>query len=79
VTHGKQYRQARASFDRETEYSPLEAIRLLGREEACRRQGGDPGAVGGDVGQKLWAPRLHQGGALDAPRFAALPAQERYL
>jgi large subunit ribosomal protein L1 len=27
--HGKQYRQARASFDRETEYSPLEAIRRL--------------------------------------------------
>ena len=27
--HGKHYRQARATFDRETEYSPLEAIRLL--------------------------------------------------
>ena len=27
--HGKSYRQARASFDRETEYSPLAAIRLL--------------------------------------------------
>jgi large subunit ribosomal protein L1 len=27
--HGKQYRQARESFDRETEYSPLEAIRRL--------------------------------------------------
>jgi large subunit ribosomal protein L1 len=27
--HGKAYRQARATFDRETEYSPVEAIRLL--------------------------------------------------
>jgi large subunit ribosomal protein L1 len=27
--HGKKYRQARAAFDRETEYSPVEAIRLL--------------------------------------------------
>jgi large subunit ribosomal protein L1 len=27
--HGKNYRQARASFDRETEYSPLDAIRRL--------------------------------------------------
>jgi large subunit ribosomal protein L1 len=29
MNHGKQYRQARASFDRETEYSPVAAIRLL--------------------------------------------------
>jgi large subunit ribosomal protein L1 len=29
MSHGKQYRQARASFDRETEYSPLDAIRRL--------------------------------------------------
>jgi large subunit ribosomal protein L1 len=27
--HGKAYRQSRATFDRETEYSPVEAIRLL--------------------------------------------------
>jgi large subunit ribosomal protein L1 len=27
--HGKAYRQARATFDRETEYSPVAAIRLL--------------------------------------------------
>ena len=36
MTHGKQYRQARASFDRETEYSPLEAIRLLKAMETAR-------------------------------------------
>ena len=29
MTHGKQYRQAKAAFDREHEYTPLEAIRLL--------------------------------------------------
>ena len=28
-SHGKQYRNARAAFDRETEYSPVEAIRKL--------------------------------------------------
>jgi large subunit ribosomal protein L1 len=28
-THGKQYRNARAAFDREQEYSPVEAIRML--------------------------------------------------
>jgi large subunit ribosomal protein L1 len=28
-SHGKQYRNARATFDREHEYSPIEAIRLL--------------------------------------------------
>jgi large subunit ribosomal protein L1 len=28
-THGKQYRNARAVFDREREYSPVEAIRML--------------------------------------------------
>jgi large subunit ribosomal protein L1 len=27
--HGKQYRNARAAFDREEEYSPVEAVRLL--------------------------------------------------
>jgi large subunit ribosomal protein L1 len=29
VSHGKSYRQARATFDRETEYTPLQAIRTL--------------------------------------------------
>jgi large subunit ribosomal protein L1 len=29
MQHGKQYRNARAAFDREREYSPVEAIRLL--------------------------------------------------
>src|SRR6478609_7368099 len=29
MTHGKQYRNARAAFDREQEYSPVTAIRLL--------------------------------------------------
>ncbi len=29
MQHGKQYRNARAAFDREQEYSPVEAIRLL--------------------------------------------------
>jgi large subunit ribosomal protein L1 len=28
-THGKQYRNARAAFDREEEYSPVQAVRLL--------------------------------------------------
>ncbi|MFL5981444.1 MAG: 50S ribosomal protein L1, partial [Gaiellaceae bacterium] len=28
-SHGKQYRNARAVFDREQEYSPVEAIRML--------------------------------------------------
>jgi len=28
-SHGKQYRNARAAFDREAEYSPVQAIRLL--------------------------------------------------
>jgi len=27
--HGKQYRNARSAFDREHEYSPVEAIRML--------------------------------------------------
>ena len=27
-SHGKQYRNARAAFDRETEYSHVQAIRL---------------------------------------------------
>jgi large subunit ribosomal protein L1 len=29
MAHGKQYRNARSAFDREREYSPVEAIRLL--------------------------------------------------
>lgn len=29
AAHGKRYRTARSTFDRETEYSPVEAIRLL--------------------------------------------------
>ena len=29
MSHGKQYRTARAAFDREQEYSPVEAIKLL--------------------------------------------------
>jgi large subunit ribosomal protein L1 len=29
VSHGKQYRNARAGFDREQEYSPVEAVRML--------------------------------------------------
>jgi large subunit ribosomal protein L1 len=29
VSHGKQYRNARAVFDREQEYSPVEAVRML--------------------------------------------------
>jgi large subunit ribosomal protein L1 len=29
VTHGKNYRNARATFDREQEYSPVEAVRML--------------------------------------------------
>ena len=29
MTHGKNYRQARSAFDREHEYTPLEAVRLL--------------------------------------------------
>jgi large subunit ribosomal protein L1 len=29
VSHGKQYRNARSAFDREQEYSPVQAIRLL--------------------------------------------------
>jgi large subunit ribosomal protein L1 len=34
--HGKAYRQARATFDRETEYSPVEAIRLLKGMETAK-------------------------------------------
>jgi large subunit ribosomal protein L1 len=34
--HGKRYRQARASVDREHAYSPLEAIRLLKGAEAAK-------------------------------------------
>jgi large subunit ribosomal protein L1 len=34
--HGKAYRQARARFDRETEYSPVQAIRLLKEFETAK-------------------------------------------
>jgi large subunit ribosomal protein L1 len=34
--HGKAYRQARAKFDRETEYSPVQAIRLLKEFETAK-------------------------------------------
>jgi large subunit ribosomal protein L1 len=34
--HGKQYRNARAMFDREHEYSPIEAIRLLKEMETAK-------------------------------------------
>src|SRR5919197_4318540 len=34
--HGKRYRQARASFDRETEYTPLAAIRMLKEMETAK-------------------------------------------
>jgi large subunit ribosomal protein L1 len=34
--HGKQYRNARASFDREQEYSPVEAIRRLKEMETAK-------------------------------------------
>jgi large subunit ribosomal protein L1 len=34
--HGKQYRSARAAFDREQEYSPVEAIRLLKEMQTAR-------------------------------------------
>ncbi len=34
--HGKAYRQARATFDRETEYSPVQAIRLLKEFETAK-------------------------------------------
>ena len=36
ATHGKKYRQARAAFDREHEYTPLEAIRLLKAMELAK-------------------------------------------
>jgi large subunit ribosomal protein L1 len=36
VSHGKQYRNARAAFDRETEYSPVRAIRLLKEMETAK-------------------------------------------
>ena len=36
MSHGKKYRQARAAFDREHEYTPLEAIRLLKAMELAR-------------------------------------------
>jgi large subunit ribosomal protein L1 len=34
--HGKQYRNARAAFDREQEYSPVQAIRLLKEMETAK-------------------------------------------
>jgi len=34
--HGKQYRNARAAFDREQEYSPVDAIRLLKAMETAK-------------------------------------------
>jgi large subunit ribosomal protein L1 len=34
--HGKAYRQARAKFERETEYSPVQAIRLLKEFETAK-------------------------------------------
>jgi large subunit ribosomal protein L1 len=36
MAHGKRYRQARGSIDREHEYSPLEAIRLLKGMETAK-------------------------------------------
>ena len=36
MTHGKAYRQARAKFERETEYSPVQAIRLLKEFETAK-------------------------------------------
>jgi large subunit ribosomal protein L1 len=36
VTRGKRYRQARAAFDREREYSPVEAVRLLKSMEGTK-------------------------------------------
>jgi large subunit ribosomal protein L1 len=36
VSHGKNYRNARASFDREKEYSPAEAIHLLKEMETAK-------------------------------------------
>jgi large subunit ribosomal protein L1 len=35
-SHGKQYRNARAAFDREQEYSPVQAIRLLKEMETAK-------------------------------------------
>jgi large subunit ribosomal protein L1 len=35
-SHGKNYRNARASFDREQEYSPVQAIRLLKEMETAK-------------------------------------------
>jgi len=36
MSHGKQYRNARSAFDREQEYSPVEAIRLLKEMETAK-------------------------------------------
>jgi large subunit ribosomal protein L1 len=36
MQHGKKYRQARSAFDRETEYSPVEAVRLLKAQELAK-------------------------------------------
>jgi large subunit ribosomal protein L1 len=35
-SHGKQYRNARAAFDREQEYSPVQAIRLIKEMETAK-------------------------------------------
>ena len=37
--HGKKYRQARAAIDREKEYPPVEAIKMLKAMPAVRRCG----------------------------------------
>ena len=36
MQHGKRYRNARATFDRETEYSPVRAVRLLKEMETSK-------------------------------------------
>ena len=36
MSHGKQYRNARAAFDREQEYSPVQAIRLIKEMETAK-------------------------------------------
>jgi len=36
MAHGKNYRQARSAFDREHEYSPVEAVRLLKAMETAK-------------------------------------------
>jgi large subunit ribosomal protein L1 len=36
MQHGKKFRQARSAFDRETEYSPVEAVRLLKAQDLAK-------------------------------------------